>query len=130
MSVASLPFVNEAFEDTVELVPKEQVIVGIPFYTRVWTTSGGQTTSKAVSMQTAIDQLNSDGQVALWNDDCAQYVASYSVGSSTRQIWFEEEKSLEAKLKVIQENNVAGVAGWKLGLEKSTVWPVISQYNK
>lgn len=129
-SVASLPFVKEAVEDTVELVPKEQVIVGIPFYTRVWTTTGGQTTSKAVSMQTAIDQLNSDGQVALWNDDCGQYVASYTVGSSTRQIWFEEEKSLEAKLKVIQENNVAGVAGWKLGLEKSTVWPVISQYNK
>jgi spore germination protein YaaH len=25
---------------------------------------------------------------------------------------------------------VAGVAGWKLGLEKSSVWPVISKYNK
>ena len=75
-------------------------------------------------------QLNSDGQVALWNDDCGQYVASYTVGNATRQIWFEEEKSIEAKMQVIQENNVAGVAGWKLGLEKSSVWPVISKYNK
>ena len=129
-SVASLPFVKEAVEDTVQLVGKEHVIAGIPFYTRIWTTTDGNTTSRAVGMQAAIDQLNSDGQVALWNDDCGQYVASYTVGSSTRQIWFEEEKSIEAKMQVIQENNVAGVAGWKLGLEKSSVWPVISKYNK
>ena len=129
-SVASLPFVKEAVEDTVQLVGKEHVIAGIPFYTRIWTTTDGNTTSRAVGMQAAVDQLNSDGQVALWNDDCGQYVASYTVGNSTRQIWFEEEKSIEAKMQVIQENDVAGVAGWKLGLEKSSVWPVISKYNK
>lgn len=129
-SVASLPFVKEAIEDTLKDVPSAQLIVGIPFYTRIWTTSGGQTTSKAVSMQAAMDQLNSDGQTALWNDDCGQYVASYAVGNSTRQIWFEEEKSIEAKMQVIQDNNTAGVACWKLGLEKTTVWPVINKYNK
>lgn len=129
-SVASLPFVKEAVEDTVQLVGKEHVIAGIPFYTRIWTTTDGNTTSRAVGMQAAIDQLNSDGQVALWNDDCGQYVASYTVGSSTRQIWFEEEKSIEAKMQVIQQEDTAGVACWKLGLEKSTVWSVISQYNK
>ena len=129
-SVASLPFVKEAVEDTVQLVGKEHVIAGIPFYTRIWTTTDGNTTSRAVGMQAAIDQLNSDGQVVLWNDDCGQYVASYTVGSSTRQIWFEEEKSIEAKMQVIQQENTAGVACWKLGLEKSTVWSVISQYNK
>ncbi len=129
-SVASLPFVKEAVEDTVQLVGKEHVIAGIPFYTRIWTTTDGNTTSRAVGMQAAIDQLNSDGQAALWNDDCGQYVASYTVGSSTRQIWFEEEKSIEAKMQVIQQENTAGVACWKLGLEKSAVWSVISQYNK
>ena len=129
-SVASLPFVKEAVEDTVQLVGNEHVIAGIPFYTRIWTTTDGNTTSRAVGMQAAVDQLNSDGQVALWNDDCGQYVASYTVGNSTRQIWFEEEKSIEAKMQVIQENDVAGVAGWKLGLEKSSVWSVISKYNK
>lgn len=129
-SVASLPFVKEAVEATVQLVGKEHVIAGIPFYTRIWTTTDGNTTSRAVGMQAAVDQLNSDGQVALWNDDCGQYVASYTVENATRQIWFEEEKSIEAKMQVIQENNVAGVAGWKLGLEKSSVWPVISKYNK
>lgn len=129
-SVASLPFVKEAVEATVQLVGKEHVIAGIPFYTRIWTTTDGNTTSRAVGMQAAVDQLNSDGQVALWNDDCGQYVASYTVGNSTRQIWFEEEKSIETKMQIIQENNVAGVAGWKLGLEKSSVWSVISKYNK
>ena len=44
-SVASLPFVKEAVEDTVQLVGKEHVIAGIPFYTRIWTTTDGNTTS-------------------------------------------------------------------------------------
>ena len=127
-SVASLPFVTEAVYDTLELVPKEQVIVGIPFFTRIWTTANGKTTSRAVGMQAAINELNSDGEVAIWNDECGQYVVSYSSAGSTKQIWFEEEKSIEAKMQVISEAGVAGVAEWKLGLEKKTVWSVISQY--
>jgi len=35
---------------------------------------------------------------------------------------------LEAKLKVIQENKLAGVAEWSLGKEESSVWNLISQY--
>lgn len=129
-SVSSLPFVKEAIEDTVALVPASQVVVGVPFYTRIWTTKDGKTSSRDVGMQTAIDTLNADGQVALWNDDCSQYVVSYQSGGATKQIWFEEEKSMEAKVKVISEANVAGIAEWKLGLEKTSVWPIIGNYAK
>ena len=129
-SVASIGFVEDGIKKALKSVPADKLVNAVPFYTRIWTTTDGNTTSRAVGMQAAVDQLNSDGQVALWNDDCGQYVASYTVGNATRQIWFEEEKSIEAKMQVIQENNVAGVAGWKLGLEKSSVWPVISKYNK
>ena len=46
----------------------------------------------------------------------------------TRKIWFEEDKSIEEKLKVVVDNNTAGIAVWKLGLEKASVWNVINQY--
>ena len=45
-----------------------------------------------------------------------------------KKTWFEEDKSVEEKLKVISEYDVAGIAAWKLGLEKSSVWSVISSY--
>ena len=127
-SVASLPFVKEAVEDMTALVPADKVVVGIPFCTRIWSVSQTSTTSSAVGMQAAIDELNKDGQTAIWNDDAGQYVCSYDKNGVTRKIWFEEDKSIEEKLKVVVDNNTAGIAVWKLGLEKASVWNVINQY--
>lgn len=127
-SVASLPFVRDAVSDTVALVPSNQVIVGIPFYTRIWSVSGSTTTSRAVGMQDAINELNADGHTAPWNEEAGQYVSSYEKNGVTKKTWFEEDKSVEEKLKVISEYDVAGIAAWKLGLEKSSVWSVISSY--
>lgn len=127
-SVSSLPFVKKAVNDTLELVPSNQVIVGIPFYTRIWSISGTSTTSRAVGMQEAINELNADGQTALWNEDAGQYVSSYEKNGVTKKTWFEEDKSLEEKLKVITESETAGIAAWKLGLEKNSVWSVINKY--
>ena len=127
-SVASLPFVMEAVSDTVALVSSNQVIVGIPFYTRIWSVSGSTTTSRAVGMQDAINELNADAQTAPWNEEAGQYVSSYEKNGVTKKTWFEEDKSVEEKLKVISEYDVAGIAAWKLGLEKSSVWSVISSY--
>lgn len=127
-SVASLTFVKEAVEDMTALVPADKVVVGIPFFTRIWSVSQTSTTSSAVGMQAAIDELNKDGQTAIWNDDAGQYVCSYDKNGVTRKIWFEEDKSIEEKLKVVVDNNTAGIAVWKLGLEKASVWNVINQY--
>ena len=127
-SVASLSFVKAAIDDTKKLVEANQIVIGIPFYTRVWTTKDGQTTSKAVGMQSAIDTLNAAHQTALWNEECGQYVVSYETSQGTIKIWFEEEKSVEEKMKAIKDAQVAGVAEWRLGLEKPAVWNVISQY--
>lgn len=127
-SVASLPFVKEAVEDMTALVPADKVVVGMPFFTRIWSVSQTSTTSSAVGMQAAIDELNKDGQTAIWNDDAGQYVCSYDKNGVTKKIWFEEDKSIEEKLKVAVDNNTAGIAVWKLGLEKASVWSVINQY--
>ncbi|MFW5629262.1 MAG: hypothetical protein ACOCNB_00540 [Acetivibrio ethanolgignens] len=44
------------------------------------------------------------------------------------KVWLEEDDSIEAKMKLIDEAQVAGVAGWKLGLEKQSIWNVIVKY--
>ena len=42
--------------------------------------------------------------------------------------WLEEEESTEERMKLISEASVAGVSGWKLGLEKKSIWNVIIKY--
>ena len=57
-----------------------------------------------------------------------QYYVQYENGGVTYKIWVEDALSLEEKLKVIQSNNLAGGAFWKLGLESASVWDTIIKY--
>ena len=43
-------------------------------------------------------------------------------------IWVENAASLEEKLKVLQENQLAGGSFWKLGLELPSIWDTIIKY--
>lgn len=131
-SVASIGFVKEGIMGALASVPAAKLINAVPFYTRIWTISKstGATTSKAVGMQSAIDDLNTHKIPAVWDDVTGQYFGSYETDSSVVKIWLEEDRSIEEKMKLIKENNLAGVAEWKLGLEKKSVWSVITKYNK
>jgi len=48
--------------------------------------------------------------------------------NGTQKIWLEDEQSIEEKMKLISQYELAGVASWKLGFERADVWSVISQY--
>lgn len=129
-SVASIGFVEEGIQGALEQVSNEKLINAIPFFTRIWTVSGTNTTSKAVGMQSALDNLQENGVPAVWDEQLGQYFGAYEKDGATIQIWLEEDKSVEEKMKVIKQYNLAGVAQWKLGLEKKSVWTVIAQYNQ
>ena len=81
-------------------------------------------------MERAFRVLEENGAVPEWNAELGQYYGEYQTEQGRVRIWLEDEKSLEEKLKLISQNQLAGVACWKLGLETGGVWPVISQYNQ
>ena len=129
-SVASLEFVKNGILDTLEEVPAEKTINGIPFYTRLWTEpfGGGNMTSEAMGMQSAADYIAANGMDTYWDDTVGQTVATLETEDALYSMWLEDEQSVAEKMKLVQENQLAGVAEWKLGLEKPSVWPVIAQY--
>lgn len=127
-SVASIGFVKEAVENVLKEVPAQKNIIAIPFYTRLWEETSEGVTAKAYSMDQAQAILDQNQVEAEWDNETGQYYAEFKSGGKTYKIWLEEEKSLEEKLKVITSNNVAGIASWKLGLEKSSVWSTILKY--
>lgn len=126
-SVASFNFVQEGIEKTLQDVAPEQIINGVPFYTRIWTESNA-ITSEAVGMQTAKDFVSNHGMKPEWNDICAQNYAEKNEGSLTYKVWLEDAQSIKTKLDLMDANNLAGVACWKLGLETADVWDVIADY--
>ena len=84
--------------------------------------------SKALGMEEAAQSVVNAGATAQWDEKTQQNYAKWSADGGTYRIWLEDAQSLEAKLKVIQENKLAGVAEWSLGKEESSVWKLISQY--
>lgn len=127
-SVASIDFVREGITETLKEVPKEKVINGLPFFTRLWIESSNGLTSQAIGMPEAETAVANAGVTASWDEETQQNYAEWTADGNTYKIWLEDEQSLEAKLKVMQEYDLAGAAAWKLGFEKSGIWELISQY--
>lgn len=146
-SVASLPFVKEGIEATLAEVPAEKVINAIPFYTRLWketpktaeeiaaedATSAEYVpyhlSSEAVGMSRMEEIVAQSGAQTQWDDTLKQNYLQYDADGSTYKMWLEDSTSMEEKLKLMKEYKLAGVAAWKLGLEKSDVWDLIVKYT-
>jgi spore germination protein YaaH len=127
--VSSLGFVTDAVNNILTMVPKEKVIIAIPFYTRLWKeTSEGEVSSETFSMTPASKLIEENALEAVWDNNLGCYYVEYEKDGATYRMWQEEDKSIEEKMKVIYDADVAGVAAWKLGLEKESIWNVITRY--
>lgn len=131
-SVASIDFVTDGIDGTLKEVPKEKLINALPFYTRLWMESTDENgnvklSSKTYSMQGALDIVAELGTGMEWDEEVGQYVAFGEVDGVKYSIWLEEDESIKAKMKVVRERELAGISGWCLGMEKLSVWDVITE---
>lgn len=131
-SVSSISYVEDAIKNTLKDVPKEKTIIAIPFYTRLWKEvkdgDSVKVSAEAYSMSKAEAILSDHGVTPTWDEETKQYYGEYESDGATYKMWLEEEDSIEAKMKLINENDLAGVAAWRLGLEKNSIWNIIIKY--
>lgn len=129
-SVASISFVKEGILDTLKEVPADKLINGIPFYTRLWAEKTDETGKKVLdatsySMDAALKMVETLGLTMEWDEEVCQYVAEGLVDGVHYSIWLEEERSMAAKMELVWDNNLAGIAAWSLGMEKKEIWDVL-----
>lgn len=124
-SVASLPWVEQGIQDTLDEVPAERVINAIPFYTRLWRTTGGNVTSEAIGMDQAQQTIADNNVETYWDKTTSQNYGKYDIDNSTYQIWLEDAQSVAEKVKLVSKYDLAGVSAWKLGFENNGIWQVI-----
>lgn len=145
-SVASIGYLEDGITEALRSVPADKLIAGVPFYTRLWLETPkteeelesekgteaemypNKVTSSAYGMDDAAELVSSMGAQTVWDDKTKQNYAEWEGDGGIYKIWLEDTQSLEEKLKVIKENQLAGVAEWSLGMEGSGVWDLILQY--
>ena len=142
-SVSSLGWVKEGVENTLKEVPASQVILGMPFYTRLWelTPPAAEENAEVTDTETTYDIISTvyamKNQDTLlknfeatpeWLADSGQNYAEWQYEGKIYKIWLEDSSSAEARLNVMKEKNLAGASFWKLGLESEDIWNTVIKY--
>lgn len=138
-SVASLDWVEEGVANTLEEgVPADQLILGMPFYTKLWKltpTSDDNAVDVSyiigfenLGLTSAKKWMNNNITTPVWLEESGQYYGEVVKNGITYKMWLEDEKSIEQKLILMQEYKLAGAAFWSSDLDNTSIWDVIIKY--
>lgn len=124
---AALDWFESCVKYATECMPAEKVIAGIPFYGYTWPAKGPATSLTHTKAQALIQRVKPSIQ---WNEQWATPWFTYTEKGVKWEAWFEDERSVQAKLDVCKKLGVGGVAIWRLGDEDPRFWEAISRYSK
>ena len=127
-SVASINYVSNGLDKTLEQVPEEKVVNALPFYTILWKTDGTEVTDQYITLNNVGDYLARVNAVPEWDETTCQNYAEWESGGATYQIWVEDAESISVKLNVMNVKNLGGVAVWRLGYGTPEAWELIANY--
>ena len=123
--VASIPWVEKGLTRTLEEVPSEKLLLGIPLYMRIWIESNGSVTSKAIGIRHLEGVLeNQDYQASYDEENGVNYISYESDGKDYR-IWVEDEVSLQKRIDFVKTYNLGGIATWSKQFADEETWSFI-----
>ena len=109
-----------------EEIDSNKIILGIPFYTRLWEESNGKATSNTVNMK-SIEEVLPNNVQKQWKEELKQYYVEYSQNGKTYKMWIEDETSLKHKVSLVNKYKLAGVAAWEKDRETNSIWSMIQE---
>lgn len=126
-SVSSLDWYTTAIENTVAMADPARVIMGVPFYTRVWREEGAALYVDSTPVLRDIPDTVK-GQELIWKETAGQYYAEWSKSGKIYKVWVEDNESLKRKANAARAAGLKGIAAWKLGDEPAGTWEMIVDY--
>jgi spore germination protein len=115
MAVAPLNSVREVLDYAVTAIPPEKILMGIPNYGYDWTLPFVQgTAARVVSNAGAVNLAREVGAVIEFDQTAQSPFFTYYRNNSQHIVWFEDARSIDAKLRLVEQYNLAGVSYWEL----------------
>ncbi len=124
-SVAGLQWAEEGVKEFLSYgIPRDKLILGIPFYVREWKLDGtGKMIGNRALYMKDIPALLSDIQaVKTWDESFNQYRVEYEQDGFRHVFWLEDESTVKQRMEIARKYELAGVAAWRLGYEPAALW--------
>jgi spore germination protein len=123
--VAGYEWVEAAVHYAVARIPRSKLLLGIPFYGREWvqpSAPGPTPKARSLAFPDAQELLGRPGIASHWDDRWRTGWFEYHDASGQHTGWYEDSKSLAAKLLVMRRYRLRGFAAWRLGEEDPRFW--------
>ena len=121
-SVSSYPWLESGIKRLLQDIPSEKLILGLPFYTRVWKGNPGYVTSGVLTIKYSDDFIKNHHLKPYWDKTLRQHVACWTEDGVKKQVWLEDGDSLSEKMKLGKSYQLAGYAFWRHGFESDTIY--------
>lgn len=125
MAVAPLPNVRAVLDYAITEIPPEKIFLGVPNYGYDWPLPfvQGVTRAQSISNQRAIELAIQYG-IAIQYDETAQspFFHYTDAAGTIHEVWFEDARSMAAKLRLIAEYGFLGAGFWNLMRPFSQTW--------
>lgn len=109
-------------------IPESKIILGVPFYTRLWTEKAGENkpTTTIYTISQASNYIKKNGITTTYDDKTRQNYFEYTKGNVTYKMWVEDATSIKNRVDIVNKYNLAGISAWRKGFETDDIWPAIT----
>ena len=128
-SISEISWVEENIQSLINIdnIPSNKIILGIPFYTRLWEETQGKErpTSSIYSMKQVQNYIKSNNLTPVWDEDAGQNYVQTTKGLKTYKMWLEDQDSIKKRVETVNKYKLKGISAWQRGLETSDTWKTI-----
>lgn len=112
-------------------IPSSKIILGVPFYTRLWLVENdGSFTTNVYSMQNSQEFLNKYALTPTMDNASGQNYVAMELNGITYKLWIEDAESMAKRADTVIKYNLAGITAWQKGFETEDIWNVLYQKLK
>ena len=131
-AVAPINQVERVLQYAVTAIPSEKILMGMPNYGYDWTLPYNPgTAARALTNLAAIRLAGQVGATVNYDTKVqAPYFNYYSSDGKRHIVWFDDARSIAARLKLIEKYNLGGVSYWTINSYFRPNWVVLDSMYK
>ena len=118
--IASLSWCKKVAEYSLNVIGREKLIMGLPFYGRAW----GSPNPSQAHVYTGIERIINENQVTDIRRENGIPTFEYKIPVSVK-VYYDDEYSLSARMEMYRTMGVPAIGFWRLGQETPAVWDYI-----